>query len=185
MCAIFAAAADGGANTGTAASAKDDIGGSKPSPKQAAPVVGGDLSLTEALAKLTDRDAQEVETRTQRHRKFLTSGVVPQVAAGLVAAAKVRPADPLEFLAAYLIRYKSFFANWVSFLAGVQQHCSYPVKDPDRSIIVYIIVVLSTVLYGVGMPYKLYHAARASCNPLRWKFGYSVNYTLRQQPGFA
>ena len=77
----------------------------------------GGLSLTEVLAKLTAKDAKEVETRTRRHRKFLTSGVVPQVAAGLVAAAEARPGDPLEFLAAYLIRCeKSFSLEMVSFL---------------------------------------------------------------------
>lgn len=108
MRAMFAAIADGeGANAGTATSVEREIGGSKPPPPKHAPPVGGGLSLTEVLAKLTARDAKEVDTRTQRHRKFLTSGVVPQVAAGLVAAAEARPEDPLEFLAAYLIRCES------------------------------------------------------------------------------
>ncbi|CAN0548558.1 unnamed protein product, partial [Ectocarpus sp. 8 AP-2014] len=56
------------------------------------------------LAKLTARDAKEVETRTRRHRNFLTEGVVPQVAAGLVAAAEAQPENVFEFLANYLIR---------------------------------------------------------------------------------
>lgn len=56
------------------------------------------------LAKLTARDAKEVESRTRRHRAYLTESVVPQIAAGLLAAAEVRPADPFEFLASYLIR---------------------------------------------------------------------------------
>ncbi len=64
----------------------------------------GDLSLTEVMAKLTARDAREVELRTRRHRNFLTNGVVPQVAAGLVAAAEARPENIFEFLAEYLIR---------------------------------------------------------------------------------
>lgn len=58
----------------------------------------------EVLAQLSDTDAKEIETRTLRHRHFLTSGVVPYVAAGLVAAAEVRPADPFQFLADHLIR---------------------------------------------------------------------------------
>lgn len=62
------------------------------------------FSLTEVLSRLTVRDAQEVEMRTRRHRDFLTKGVVPQVAAGLVAAAEARPANVLEFLGDYLIR---------------------------------------------------------------------------------
>lgn len=63
-----------------------------------------DLNLSEVLAKLTVRDAKEVETRTRRHRNFLTEGVVPQVAAGLVAAAEAQPENVFEFLANYLIR---------------------------------------------------------------------------------
>lgn len=62
------------------------------------------LGLLEVLAKLTYRDAKEVETRTRRHRTFLTESVVPQVAAGLLAAAELRPADPFDFLAGHLIR---------------------------------------------------------------------------------
>ncbi|CAN0450481.1 unnamed protein product [Ectocarpus sp. 12 AP-2014] len=62
-----------------------------------------DLNLSEVLAKLTARDAKEVETRTRRHRNFLTEGVVPQVAAGLVAAAEAQPENVFEFLANYLI----------------------------------------------------------------------------------
>lgn len=62
------------------------------------------LSLAEVLAKLTARDAREVEQRTRRHRNFLTDGVVPQVAAGLVAAAEAQPDNVFEFLAEYLIR---------------------------------------------------------------------------------
>lgn len=69
-----------------------------------------DLSLKEVMAKLTVRDAEDVEIRSRCHRSFLTAGVVPQVAAGLVAAAETRPEDPLEFLAAYLIRCAFFFA---------------------------------------------------------------------------
>lgn len=118
MRATFAAATSGdGAHAGTTPTAEDNTGSLKPSPTKKAALVGGDLSLTEVLEKLTARDSKEVETRTQRHRKFLTSGVVPQVAAGLVAAAKARPRDPLEFLAAYLIRRESLFLRhyWVSF----------------------------------------------------------------------
>lgn len=62
------------------------------------------LNLSDVLAKLTARDAKEVETRTRRHRNFLTEGVVPQVAAGLVAAAEAQPENVFEFLANYLIR---------------------------------------------------------------------------------
>ncbi|CAM9973173.1 unnamed protein product, partial [Hapterophycus canaliculatus] len=61
------------------------------------------FTLAEVLSKLTVRDAKEVATRTRRHRSFLTEGVVPQVAAGLVAAAEARPANIFEFLADYLI----------------------------------------------------------------------------------
>lgn len=62
------------------------------------------FTLTEVLSKLTVRDAKEVETRTRRHRDFLTEGVVPQVAAGLVAAAEARAANIFEFLADHLVR---------------------------------------------------------------------------------
>lgn len=75
----------------------------QPSPKEGNILIVEE-SLTEVLAKLSVRDSKEVEARTQRHRKFLTDGVVPQVAAGLVAAAEARPEDPFEFLAEYLIR---------------------------------------------------------------------------------
>eukprot|EP00904_Undaria_pinnatifida_P014095 jgi/Undpi1/9816/HiC_scaffold_27.g12270.m1 len=103
------AATDGEASAGTV-STVDEIGGRADRKPPMTPTTtahhppDGGLSLTEVLAKLTAKDAKEVETRTRRHRKFLTSGVVPQVAAGLVAAAEARPGDPLEFLAAYLIR---------------------------------------------------------------------------------
>lgn len=61
-------------------------------------------ALKDVMARLTKRDATEVEQRTHRHRAYLTEGVVPQIAAGLLAAAEIRPADPFEFLARYLIR---------------------------------------------------------------------------------
>lgn len=63
-----------------------------------------DTSLMEVLAKLSARDSKEVEARTRRHRHFLTDGVVPQVAAGLVAAAEAQPENIFEFLAEHLIR---------------------------------------------------------------------------------
>lgn len=54
--------------------------------------------------KLTEDDAREVGRRMGRHRNYLTESVVPQVAAGLLAAAELRPADLIDFLAEHLIR---------------------------------------------------------------------------------
>lgn len=85
---------NGDENNGTASASND--GGSSSS---------NGLSLAEVLSKLTARDAREVDSRTRRHRNFLTEGVVPQVAAGLVAAAEARPANIFEFLADYLVRF--------------------------------------------------------------------------------
>lgn len=65
---------------------------------------GVDTALMTVLAKLTSRDAMEIDKRTRRHRSFLTNGVVPQIAAGLLAATEVKPADPIAFLADNLIR---------------------------------------------------------------------------------
>lgn len=63
-----------------------------------------DDGLADVLVKLTEDDAREVGRRMSRHRNYLTESVVPQVAAGLLAAAELRPVDPIEFLAEHLIR---------------------------------------------------------------------------------
>ncbi|CBJ32377.1 conserved unknown protein [Ectocarpus siliculosus] len=92
-------AADGGIDTDTTRSAEPAAARNDSNPEWS-----DDLNLSEVLAKLTARDAKEVEMRTRRHRNFLTEGVVPQVAAGLVAAAEAQPENVFEFLANYLIR---------------------------------------------------------------------------------
>lgn len=102
----FAAFGGGDLDAWAAEPTDNDRDGNATAPKPRADAADptGNLSLTEVLAKLTARDAREVEQRTRRHRNFLTDGVVPQVAAGLVAAAEAQPDNIFEFLAEYLIR---------------------------------------------------------------------------------
>lgn len=62
----------------------------------------------DAAKKVEDaanKTAAQVNTKALSVRQWLESAVVPVVYQGMVAAARERPDDPIEYLAAYLIEH--------------------------------------------------------------------------------
>jgi len=59
---------------------------------------------SERLVKLQDEEKQSLMLRSQPMRKYLMDNVLPTLTVGLQEVAKVRPDDPIDYLAEYLFK---------------------------------------------------------------------------------